>query len=79
MHNLPEHDSPSLSERAERDQELFRDIIKEELNLIIRPTRSFRVGKRSDDRPRLLIISLENADTKAELLKMASELRYLCT
>ena len=79
VHNLPEHDSPSASERAERDQELFRDIIKEGLNLIIHPTRSFRVGKRSDDKPRLLIVSLENTDTKTELLKMASELRHLST
>ena len=47
--------------------------------MIIRPTRSFRVGKRSDDKPRLLIVSLENTDTKSELLKMASELRHLST
>ena len=79
VHNLPETNSPSLAERAEKDQELFMDIIKEGLNLIVRPTRSFRVGKRLDDKPRLLVVSLENADTKFELLKMAPQLRHLNT
>ena len=79
VHNLPETNSPSLAERAEKDQELFMDIIKEGLNLIVRPSRSFRVGKRLDDKPRLLVVSLENADTKFELLKMAPQLRHLNT
>ena len=79
VHNLPEDTSPSLTERSERDNELFRDIVKEGLSLIIRPTRSFRVGKRSADKPRLLIVSLENMETKVELLRMASQLRHLST
>ena len=78
VHNLPELDATaSLSERSEKDRELFKDIIKEGLNLIIHPTHSFRVGKKVGDNPRLLIVTLEDVDTKAELLKMAPQLRYL--
>ena len=78
VHNLPELDATaSLSERSEKDRELFKDIVKEGLNLIIHPTCSFRVGKKMGDNPRLLLVTLEDVDTKAELLKIAPQLRYL--
>ena len=77
VHNLPEQEGSSLAERMENDQLLFKEVIKEGLNLIIRPTKAFRVGKRIGDRPRLLIVTLESTDVKAELLRMASQLRHL--
>ena len=79
VHNLPEDDSETLAERTIRDQEIFKDVIKAGMNLNIHPTRSFRVGKKLDDRPRLLIVTLDSAETKIELLKMAPQLRYLTT
>ena len=78
VHNLPETNSPSLAERAEKDQELIHGhhLRGSEPHCL---TCSFRVGKRLDDKPRLLVVSLENADTKFELLKMAPQLRHLNT
>ena len=77
VHNLPEQEGDSLPERMERDQHLFAEVIKEGMNLIVRPTKAFRVGKRVEDKPRLLIVSLESMDSKLEILKMAPQLRYL--
>ena len=77
VHNLPEQDGSTVSERMEKDQLLFKEVIKEGMNLIIKPTKAFRVGKKVDDRPRLLIVTLDSTDTKAEVLKMAPQLRHL--
>ena len=79
VHNLPESDAMSVSERSECDKELFKDVIKEGLNLIVHPTRSFRAGKKLGDRPRLLIVSLASEEVKGDLLRMAPQLRYLST
>ena len=76
VHNLPEPNGNSFAERAEQDQQLFTKVIKDSLNLIVRPTRTFRVGRKMGEKPRLLIVSLENTDTKAEILKMAPEIRH---
>ena len=79
VHNLPENDSMMVAERSKRDHDLFKDVIKEGLNIIINPTRSFRAGKMMADKPRLLIVTLENEEVKSELLRMAPQLRHLTT
>lgn len=71
VHNLPESESDN---QAVDDAAKFQNIIKEELKLIVKSTKAFRVGKRGE-RPRLLIVSLENMETKLEVLKLASQLR----
>lgn len=71
VHNLPESQPGN---QAEDDATKVHNIIKEELKLIIKPTKAFRVGKRGD-RPRLLIVTLENMEAKLEVLKLASQLR----
>lgn len=73
--NLPEEAGETHAERVEKDIEKFRDIIKNELHLNIRVTRAFRTGRGPAGKPRLLIVTLENQETKAELLKLASQLR----
>ena len=45
VHNLPEQEGDSLPERMEKDQHLFAEVIKEGMNLVVRPTKAFRVGK----------------------------------
>ena len=42
----------------------------------MRVTKAFRVGKGSPEKPRLLIVGLENVETKADLLKLAPDLRH---
>ena len=75
IYNLPEDSGDSQAERNENDILKFREIMKQELHLNIRITRAFRAGKRLSDKPRLLIASLENVETKMELLKLAPQLR----
>ena len=76
VHNLPEQENSSMNTQAEHDLKLFTDVIKEGLSLVVRPMRTFRVGRKLDGKPRLLIVCLENPHTKAEILKMAPQLRY---
>ena len=76
IHNLPETEAESLTDRAQSDQEQFRDLVKDCFRMNIRTSRSFRAGKKIDGKPRLLIITLENIETKLELLKMAPQLRH---
>ena len=75
IYNLPEETGDSQAERSEKDILKFREIVKKELHLNIRITRAFRAGKQTPGRPRLLIASLENVETKLELLKLARQLR----
>ena len=79
VHNLPEDESATLAQQNHRDQEMFTDVVKEGLKLVTRPTRSFRVGKKLEGKPRLLIVTLENSEIKAELLRLAPQLRHLTT
>ena len=74
VHNLPETAPTADQSREKGDLQKFSAIIKENLKLIIRASKC-RVGKMLEDRPRLLVITLENMETKMELLRMSSELR----
>ena len=76
VHNLPESSGESFKEKSEKDAEQFTEMIREVLKLNVRVTKAFRVGKGSEDKPRLLVITLENAETKMDVLKMASGLRH---
>ena len=79
VHNLPENESSSVAETSKRDQDLLKDIIKKGLHLSVQTARSFRVGRKMEGKERLLIVTLEDAGTKAELLKLAPQLRHLET
>ena len=76
VYNLPEPDA-SIPNKNECDQALFKEMIKDGLKLIVQPTRSFRVGRKLEGRPRLLIVTVENIDIKIDILKLASQLRHL--
>ena len=53
----------------------FREVIRDGMRLNVNVTKAFRVGKSTPEKPRLLIVGLENAEVKIEVLKMASQLR----
>ena len=76
VHNLPEQASDSQAERAAQDAELFRSMIRDEMKLNVKVMKSFRVGKKVDGKARLLIITLEEASTKHDILKQAPQLRH---
>ncbi|XP_043199039.1 uncharacterized protein LOC122368836 [Amphibalanus amphitrite] len=49
VHNLQEPEGLSFSEKAEQDSSRFKEIIKEGLKLMVETTKTFRVGKLTDD------------------------------
>ena len=75
--NLPESTPSDIETRETRDLRKFVDVIKDSLKLNVRALRCYRVGKIREDRPRLLVVSLENIETKQELLRMSSQLRNI--
>lgn len=74
VHNLQESVG-TYTEQAEEDAAMVRRIIKEELKLVVRTTKAYRVGKKREDRPRLLIVTFENMDMKTEVLKQSRRLK----
>ena len=76
VHNLPEQSGDTLAERANNDASLFKMVIKDEMKLNVNVQKSFRVGKKNGDKPRLLIVTLENPSSKHDILKLAPELRH---
>ena len=75
--NLPEC-TPSADETRELgDLYQFTSVIKNNLKLNIKATKCHRVGKLQEDRPRLLVVTLDNVETKQELLRMSSQFRSI--
>ena len=75
VHNLPEQDGDSLMERSAKDMTLFASMVKDVMKLNVTSSKSFRVGKKRQDKPRLLIITLDNPACKHDILKGAPQLR----
>ena len=76
IHNLKEPDSElSLEEKCAQDKDEFQDMCKKTMRLNTRVERSYRIGRVTGDRPRLMIVVLEEEATKWEVLKMAKSLR----
>ena len=73
--NLPESVPADGVTREAKDLNKFKDIIKENLKLIIKASKCYRVGKMQENRPRLLIVSMDDLTSKQELLRMSSQLR----
>ena len=75
VHNLPEPTSELYAERVEADKEKFREVICGAMHLNVRVTKAYRVGKPGQEKPRLLIVGLENTEVKSDILKLAPQLR----
>ena len=75
VHNLAESSGESYAEIVEQDVKKFVEMIKEGLSLNVRVVKAFRVGKKSQTKPRLLIVCTENVEVKTDVLKLAPQLR----
>lgn len=75
VHNIPEPQGETYAQRVDHDKSTFKEVIREGMRLNVNVTKAFRVGKVGLERPRLLVVGLENAEVKMEVLKMAPQLR----
>ena len=74
--NLPESTCQTNSDRMKEDVNSFIQMVREDLHLSVSVSKCFRVGKRVDTRPRLLIVSLESEWDKWDVLRQAPLLKY---
>ena len=75
VHNMSESHGETLQERASKDAALFTTMLKDVFKLSVVPVKTFRVGKKLPDKPRLMIVTLNNESTKYDILKLAPQLR----
>ena len=71
IHNLKEAEGQSQSEKAKGDEVKFKEMIKEGMKLVVQTTKTFRVGKKVDNKPRLMVVSLTNMADKREILRLS--------
>ena len=75
--NVKEQDAGlNPDEQCKADHHSFVELMKTGLKLVIHPEKVVRVGKLRDERPRLMVVTLQDERDKWELLKMAKSLRY---
>lgn len=77
VHNLEESSGANNAGTLEQDVKKFVDVVKKGLWMNVKVSKAFRVGKGSPTKPRLLIVSMENVETKVEILKRARDLRHI--
>ena len=75
IHNMEESPGENVRDKAKQDAEKFKLMVQEGLRLVVHTTKCFRVGKKTEGKPRLLIVTLDDLDTKHEILRHARELR----
>ena len=73
--NMPESEAQTGEDRKKEDITKLTDIIKEELRIHVKVQNAFRAGKKQENRPRLLIVTLESEACKWDVLKAARLLR----
>ena len=76
VHNLPKQPGCTVMERSEKDISLFSTMLKEVMKIHVVASKSFRVGRKSQDKPRLLIVALDNPACKQDILRGARQLRH---
>ena len=77
IHNLPESKPTELDSREKLDLQKFERFSKDALNLSPRAQKCFRAGRVQEGRPRLLVVTLTDLETKMELLRLSSQLRSM--
>ena len=75
IHNLQEAEGQTQSDKRKNDEEKFTGMIKNGLKLVVKCANSFRIGKKTEDKPRLLLVTLTNLDDKVNILRSAAALR----
>ena len=76
IHNLPESTAPSPTEKSQQDQEKFSRILKDEFHLSgVAVEKCVRLGKPTNNRPRLLLVALHDFQQKRDILRNAKQLQ----
>lgn len=75
VHNLPENADQDPKVSNEKDVEAFTNLLKDEFHVFASISKAFRAGKRQQERPRPLIVSLTEEGAKWDILRMAPQLR----
>ena len=76
VYNLPESPDADISARNQHDVATFVSIVKECLRLDVRVTKSFRAGKINSEKPRTLVLTLDDMGTKVQILEKAYKLSH---
>ena len=79
LHNIVEPASVSQADLMRKDGEAFSDLTKEEFNLNVKITKAIRLGRKSGDKRRLLLVTLESAEDRRNILRLAKTLRRSAT
>ena len=75
VHNLPESSVQDPKERSQKDAETFKSLVQEEFKLRISVVKVFRAGKIQPEKPRPLIVTLDDEGVKWDILRLAPQLR----
>ena len=75
VHNLPESNADTHADRMAEDKEKFSQLVKDEFHLRVSVSNSFRVGRALPGKHRLLIVTLDNEETKWDIIRLAPQLR----
>ena len=76
IHNLPEPEASQQSDRIAKDISKFENIVTDELKIEgVRVTKAVRLGLRKDNRPRLLLITMDCERNKWKILSQSTKLR----
>ena len=73
--NMPEPDGATSNQQMEQDKYAFTQLVKEHLHINPRVESCWRVGRRSDNRHRLLVVTLGSEGEKWEILRQAPLLK----
>ena len=75
VYNLPESQAASAEERIKEDIYLLTDLVKQELKRSYKIEKAYRAGKKMENRPRTLIVTMESEESKWDLLRAGNGLR----
>ena len=75
VHNLTESDGDTHNERMTQDRLRLKELLRKELHMNFHFTKSFRVGKFTEGKSRLLVATLDTEEAKWEVIRIAPQLR----
>ena len=75
VHNLTESDGDTHNERMTQDRSRLKELLGKELHMNFHFTKSFRVGKFTEGKSRLLVATLDSEEAKWEVIRIAPQLR----
>ena len=76
VHNLPEPQASSRRDAVDSDCRLLMGIFKDVMHLNTRIATCYRIGRRQEDKPRMVVATFESEAMKLEVLRYAPELQH---